>query len=63
MKPIIQIWIYESALPQIERGHYPSTIWTTNPSIDGVICINVSVDWFRSMRDYERKVRTEDLPF
>lgn len=63
MKPIIQIWIYEYALAQVVRGQYPSSIWTRDPGLEGVICINVSYDWFRDMREYERKVQQDDLPF
>ena len=63
MKPVVQIWIQESALAQIERGNFPSSIWTRDPGKENVICINVTYDWFRSMREYELKLKQNDLPF
>ena len=63
MKPIIQIWIPEKSLSQIHRGQYPSTWWRREPGDDTAICINVSSDWFVQMRDTEKELENDDLPF
>jgi len=71
MKPVVQIWIREKSLDTIARGHYPSSWWTRFDAIDSplkdtkdVICITVSSDWFRQMRDYEDELNKDSgLPF
>jgi len=75
MKPVVQIWIREKSLDVIARGHYPSSWWNRFPTrfdaIDGplkdtkdIICITVSSDWFRQMRDYEDQLdKDSQMPF
>lgn len=63
MKPVIQIWVRESSLETIKRGHFPTTWWRKEPGEDAV-CINVTYDWFVQMRDREKELETNnDLPF
>jgi hypothetical protein len=63
MKPVIQIWILHSGLPQINRGNFPSSWWHKTPARDDVVCINVTYDWYQSLLQYERKIQQDDLPF
>jgi hypothetical protein len=64
MKPVIQIWIREKSLDTIARGHYPSSWWRQCPSDIDAICITVSSDWFRQMRDYEDQLdKDSQMPF
>jgi len=70
MKPVVQIWIREKSLDVIARGHYPSSWWTRFDEIDfesyseDIICITVSSDWFRQMRDYEDQLdKDSQMPF
>ncbi len=64
MKTVIQIWVKEKALDTIARKQYPSTWWRQRQSDTDAICITVSSDWFRQMRDYEDELnKNKDLPF
>jgi|SaaInlStandDraft_2_1057019.scaffolds.fasta_scaffold196997_2 hypothetical protein len=66
MKPVIQIWVYESSLENIKRGNFPSTWFRRDPdrSSEEMICISVTYDWFVRMRDYEKELeKNNDLPF
>jgi hypothetical protein len=63
MKPVIQIWVTETGLQSIVRGQYPSTWWRQLPSDRTAICISVTCDWFVSMRDHEKAIESDDLPF
>jgi len=64
MKTVVQIWIREKSLDVIARGHYPSTWWRQCPGDKDAICITVSSDWFRQMRDYEDQLDKDNgMPF
>jgi len=64
MKPIVNIWIRQSALAQIGRDRFPSEWRRSQPNEEGDwLSINVTGDWFKSMIEYENKIASNDLPF
>lgn len=72
MKPIVLIWVRSSAIKQIGRDRFPSEWraydpyqWMSPTEADENewIQINVPIDWFNSMLEYEYKLASNDLPF
>jgi len=64
MNPIVNIWLPESSLGQIGRGHFPAFVWKKyRPDDDTYVSVNVPYSWFKELREYENKIKAEDLPF
>lgn len=62
--PIVQIWVYQSALVTIQAGKFPSSWWTWPNEKKDIIQISVSLKWFLDMKAYVDKLdKDSDLPF
>ena len=64
-KPIVSVWITESGLRQLRRGNVPSEFFTQPPKNYNKELINVfiSSDAYLEIRQYEKDLDLNDLPF